>query len=127
MDAMCNINGHLKIPLVNSDSQNLFHLAADLSRGQTLIFAQGMYLVQRGVMQEDRGRQLIVVPHQIVVGVDYDCRDEKVFWTDVSGHAIRSANVNSSRSNVTMLFDHGDDNMKIYTGFVRLELKDCCL
>ncbi|XP_003375523.1 putative Low-density lipoprotein receptor repeat class B [Trichinella spiralis] len=72
-------------------------------RGRALVFSQGMSLVQRGLLPDDYGKQLIVVPFQIAVGVDYDCQDDKIYWTDVSGHSVHSSNLDGS--NVTTLFD----------------------
>ncbi|KRX88301.1 Nidogen-1 [Trichinella pseudospiralis] len=72
-------------------------------RGRALVFSQGMSLVQRGLLPDDYGKQLIVVPFQIAVGVDYDCQEDKIYWTDVSGHSVHSSNLDGS--NVTTLFD----------------------
>lgn len=54
-------------------------------RGNALVIGQGMSLLQRGLTADVTGKRLIVVPHQIAVGVDFDCQDEKLYWTDVSG------------------------------------------
>ncbi|KHJ88899.1 Low-density lipoprotein receptor repeat class B [Oesophagostomum dentatum] len=40
--------------------------------------------------------QLIVIPHHIAVGLDYDCKEDRVIWSDISGHAIRSASLNGT-------------------------------
>ncbi|KFD49897.1 hypothetical protein M513_09226 [Trichuris suis] len=72
-------------------------------RGRTLIFSHGMSLVQRGLQPEDYGKQLVVVPYQVAVGLDFDCNEDKLYWSDVSGHCLRSSNLDGSE--VNMLFD----------------------
>uniref|UniRef100_A0A915JIE6 EGF-like domain-containing protein n=1 Tax=Romanomermis culicivorax TaxID=13658 RepID=A0A915JIE6_ROMCU len=74
-------------------------------RDQSIVFAQGMSLVLRGLKENDTAKNLIVVPQQIAVGLDFDCRQTKLFWTDVTGHALRSANADGS--NVTLVTDKG--------------------
>ena len=55
-----------------------------------------MAVVKRGLGSDEPGKQLVVQPFQIVVGIDFDCQGERIFWTDVSGHAIRSSNADGS-------------------------------
>lgn len=75
-------------------------------RGRMMLFAQGMAIMQRGLAAEEWGRQIIIVPMQIAVGLSYDCVDDKVFWTDITGHAIRSANLDGT--NVTKILGDGN-------------------
>uniref|UniRef100_A0A5S6R3I4 Nidogen-1 n=1 Tax=Trichuris muris TaxID=70415 RepID=A0A5S6R3I4_TRIMR len=72
-------------------------------RGRSLIFSHGMSLVQRGLQPDDYGKQLVVVPYQVAVGLDFDCKEDKIYWSDVSGHCLRSSNLDGSE--VHMLFD----------------------
>jgi len=65
-------------------------------RGETLLIGRGMAIIQRGTNADIPGKQLIVVPHQIAVGVDFDCQDERIIWSDMSGHVIRSATLNGT-------------------------------
>jgi hypothetical protein len=44
------------------------------SRADTLVLGQGMSLITRGTTADIPGRQLAVVPYQIVVGIDFDCQ-----------------------------------------------------
>lgn len=82
-----------------------FILADDDLRQSSLVFTQGMSLVQRGMLQDDVSKQLVIFPHQIAVGVDFDCRRQKLFWSDVSGHAIRTSNADGS--NLTLVTERG--------------------
>uniref|UniRef100_A0A7E4W1P9 Nidogen n=1 Tax=Panagrellus redivivus TaxID=6233 RepID=A0A7E4W1P9_PANRE len=65
-------------------------------RPDTLLIGRGMSVIQRSTAREIMGRQLVVVPHQVVVDLDYDCTSERVYWSDISGHAIRSATINGT-------------------------------
>ncbi|RCN31472.1 Low-density lipoprotein receptor repeat class B [Ancylostoma caninum] len=40
--------------------------------------------------------KLIVIPHHIAVGLDYDCKEGRIIWSDISGHSIRSASLNGT-------------------------------
>uniref|UniRef100_A0A915B526 Nidogen-1 n=1 Tax=Parascaris univalens TaxID=6257 RepID=A0A915B526_PARUN len=76
-------NGRTCIP----DSEN---------REEVLLIGRGMTVIQRGTNPDIYGKQLIVIPHQIVVGLDFDCQEERIVWSDISGHALRSASLNGT-------------------------------
>ncbi|PIO70267.1 Low-density lipoprotein receptor repeat class B [Teladorsagia circumcincta] len=40
--------------------------------------------------------RLVVIPHHIAVGLDYDCQDARFVWSDISGHSIKSASLNGT-------------------------------
>ncbi|KAK6756777.1 hypothetical protein RB195_014916 [Necator americanus] len=65
-------------------------------RDETLLVSRGMAIFQRGVNPETPGKQLIVIPHHIAVGLDYDCKEDRIIWSDISGHSIRSASLNGT-------------------------------
>ncbi|XP_072545091.1 nidogen-2 isoform X2 [Salminus brasiliensis] len=63
--------------------------------GVSLLYAQGQ---QIGVlplngtrMDKDRASVLLALHGSIVVGIDYDCRERKVYWTDLAGRTISRA------------------------------------
>ncbi|KAH7700489.1 G2F domain containing protein [Aphelenchoides avenae] len=60
-----------------------------------------MSVIQRSTTADVPGKQLVVVPHQVVVDIDYDCVSNRIFWSDISGHVIRSASVNGTQINST--------------------------
>uniref|UniRef100_A0A914DFS9 EGF-like domain-containing protein n=1 Tax=Acrobeloides nanus TaxID=290746 RepID=A0A914DFS9_9BILA len=65
-------------------------------RSDTLLVGKGMSIIHRSVNPEIIGRQLIVVPHQVVVDIDFDCTNERLYWSDISGHTIRTAALNGT-------------------------------
>ncbi|KAJ8411886.1 hypothetical protein AAFF_G00155240 [Aldrovandia affinis] len=63
--------------------------------GTSLLYAQGQ---QIGVlplngthMDKERASVLLALHGSIVVGIDYDCRDKMVYWTDLAGRTISRA------------------------------------
>ncbi|CAD6196064.1 unnamed protein product [Caenorhabditis auriculariae] len=66
------------------------------SRSETLLVARGMAIFERSTKPEVFGKQLIVIPHHIPVGIDFDCKDKKIVWSDISGHSIRTASLNGT-------------------------------
>ncbi|EYB83124.1 hypothetical protein Y032_0342g3033 [Ancylostoma ceylanicum] len=66
------------------------------SKDDTLLISRGMAIFHRGVNPETPGKQLIVIPHHIAVGLDYDCKEGRIIWSDISGHSIRSASLNGT-------------------------------
>ncbi|XP_078418707.1 uncharacterized protein nid2a isoform X5 [Cetorhinus maximus] len=60
--------------------------------GTFLLYAQGQhigYLPLNGTQLNKEGAKSLLALHgSIVIGIDYDCRDKMVYWTDVSGRTI---------------------------------------
>ncbi|KAI1895278.1 hypothetical protein AGOR_G00104650 [Albula goreensis] len=63
--------------------------------GTSLLYAQGQ---QIGVlplngtrMNKEKASVLLALHGSIVVGIDYDCREKKVYWTDLAGRTINRA------------------------------------
>ncbi|KAM7157410.1 nidogen-2 isoform 2-T2 [Molossus nigricans] len=67
------------------------------SVGTFLLYAQGQqigYLPLSGTrIQKDTARTLLSLHGSIVVGIDYDCRERMVYWTDVAGRTISRASL----------------------------------
>ncbi|XGW06087.1 hypothetical protein V3C99_016431 [Haemonchus contortus] len=66
------------------------------SRDDILLISRGMAIFHRGINPEVPGKQLVVIPHHIAVGLDYDCQDARFVWSDISGHSIKSASLNGT-------------------------------
>ncbi|XP_006872431.1 PREDICTED: nidogen-2 [Chrysochloris asiatica] len=62
------------------------------SVGTFLLYAQGQqigHLPLNGTkLQKDAAKTLLSLHGSIVVGIDYDCREKMVYWTDVAGRTI---------------------------------------
>ncbi|KAL3097775.1 hypothetical protein niasHS_000510 [Heterodera schachtii] len=63
---------------------------------ESLLIGRGMAIIQRTREPNGNGKQLVVLPHQIVVDIEFDCHSERFFWSDISGHSIRSAFLNGT-------------------------------
>jgi len=55
-----------------------------------------MSIIQRSTESDVLGRQSIVVPHQVVVDIQYDCISDRIFWSDIAGFSIRSSTLNGT-------------------------------
>ncbi|CAL2045201.1 unnamed protein product [Caenorhabditis brenneri] len=66
------------------------------TRSDKLLVARGMAIFERSTNPDEYGKQLIVIPHHIPVGIDFDCQNEKIVWSDMSGHSIRTASMNGT-------------------------------
>ncbi|XP_032043720.1 nidogen-2 isoform X2 [Aythya fuligula] len=65
--------------------------------GTFLLYAQGQqigYLPLNGTrLQKEAAKTLLSLHGSIVVGIDYDCRERTVYWTDVAGRTINRASL----------------------------------
>nr|XP_033808788.1 nidogen-2 [Geotrypetes seraphini] len=65
--------------------------------GTFLLYAQGQqigYLPLNGTKpHKETARTLLSLHGSIVVGIDYDCQEKKVYWTDVAGRTINRASL----------------------------------
>uniref|UniRef100_A0A914XZB2 Nidogen n=1 Tax=Panagrolaimus superbus TaxID=310955 RepID=A0A914XZB2_9BILA len=86
----CNYGFHGNGQLCHPDSDQ---------RSDTLLIGRGMSIIQKSTVPELTGRQLVVVPHQVVVDIDYDCTSGRIYWSDISNHVIRSSTVNGTDLN----------------------------
>uniref|UniRef100_A0A8C5IJ06 Nidogen 2 n=1 Tax=Junco hyemalis TaxID=40217 RepID=A0A8C5IJ06_JUNHY len=63
--------------------------------GTFLLYAQGQqigYLPLNGTrLHKEAAKTLLSLHGSIVVGIDYDCRDRMIYWTDVAGRSISRA------------------------------------
>ncbi|XP_054683061.1 nidogen-2 isoform X1 [Grus americana] len=67
------------------------------STGTFLLYAQGQqigYLPLNGTrLQKEAAKTLLSLHGSIVVGIDYDCREKTIYWTDVAGRTISRASL----------------------------------
>ncbi|NXG16166.1 NID2 protein, partial [Grallaria varia] len=65
--------------------------------GTFLLYAQGQqigYLPLNGTrLQKEAAKTLLSLHGSIVVGIDYDCREKVIYWTDVAGRTISRASL----------------------------------
>ncbi|NWS63864.1 NID2 protein, partial [Chunga burmeisteri] len=65
--------------------------------GTFLLYAQGQqigYLPLNGTrLQKESAKTLLSLHGSIVVGIDYDCREKTIYWTDVAGRTISRASL----------------------------------
>ncbi|NXC33671.1 NID2 protein, partial [Campylorhamphus procurvoides] len=65
--------------------------------GTFLLYAQGQqigYLPLNGTrLQKEAAKTLLSLHGSIVVGIDYDCREKMIYWTDVAGRTINRASL----------------------------------
>nr|XP_012613459.1 nidogen-2 isoform X2 [Microcebus murinus] len=65
--------------------------------GTFLLYAQGQqigHLPLNGTrLQKDAAKTLLSLHGSIVIGIDYDCRERMVYWTDVAGRTISRASL----------------------------------
>ncbi|XP_050998501.1 nidogen-2 [Acomys russatus] len=67
------------------------------SVGTFLLYAQGQQIghlpLNGSRLQKDAAKTLLSLHGSIVVGIDYDCRERMVYWTDVAGRTISRASL----------------------------------
>ncbi|XP_051723986.1 nidogen-2 isoform X47 [Ctenopharyngodon idella] len=65
--------------------------------GTSLLYAQGQQIgvlpLNGTQMDKQRSSVLLALHGSIVVGIDYDCRERKVYWTDLAGRTISRASL----------------------------------
>ncbi|XP_073784354.1 nidogen-2 isoform X3 [Danio rerio] len=65
--------------------------------GTSLLYAQGQQIgvlpLNGTQMDKERSSVLLALHGSIVVGIDYDCRERKVYWTDLAGRTINRASL----------------------------------
>ncbi|XP_023223735.1 nidogen-1-like [Centruroides sculpturatus] len=74
--------------------------------GNFLVFAQGMSLLQMpyNPTKQDQGKLLLMEAYQTAVGMDVDCQEGYIYWTDISHKAIRRVKYDGSESEI--IFTH---------------------
>ncbi|XP_043227529.1 nidogen-like isoform X1 [Amphibalanus amphitrite] len=65
--------------------------------GGFLLLNQGSAIVKVPFEARKRGRPIILEPTQTAVGIDTDCLDGRIFWSDVAGRKIKAAAYNGSQ------------------------------
>ncbi|KAK6999593.1 nidogen-2, partial [Biomphalaria glabrata] len=73
-----------------------------LREGNYLIYAQGQTVMRISAEERPRdyGQQLVNIPGMLAVGVDEDCRDGHLYWTDAAHGIIRRSQLNGSNVEV---------------------------
>uniref|UniRef100_A0A8C1BYY7 Nidogen 2 n=1 Tax=Cyprinus carpio carpio TaxID=630221 RepID=A0A8C1BYY7_CYPCA len=65
--------------------------------GTSLLYAQGQQIgvlpLNGTQMDKQRSSVLLALHGSIVVGIDYDCRERKVYWSDLAGRTISRASL----------------------------------
>uniref|UniRef100_A0A0N4ZRM0 Nidogen-like protein n=1 Tax=Parastrongyloides trichosuri TaxID=131310 RepID=A0A0N4ZRM0_PARTI len=69
-------------------------------RDGELLIGSGMTIFQRTRDPETLGKQLVVIPRQLIVGIGFDCQTEKIYWSDSAGHVIRYSSMNGTDVNI---------------------------
>ncbi|KAK0410862.1 hypothetical protein QR680_005366 [Steinernema hermaphroditum] len=66
------------------------------SRSDTLLISRGMSIIQRGTNVDVPGKHLVILPHQTVIDIEVDCQGDRIYWSDASGHSLRSSSMNGT-------------------------------
>uniref|UniRef100_A0A0N5AHZ3 EGF-like domain-containing protein n=1 Tax=Syphacia muris TaxID=451379 RepID=A0A0N5AHZ3_9BILA len=67
----------------------------DKDSDETLFVTRGISIFKRELDPEIAGKQLIIRPGQALVGLGYDCKEKRIYWSDVKG-PVNSAMLNGS-------------------------------
>lgn len=68
---------------------------ASTPEGDQIVVAKGMSLIKIQ-LQGNKAVPLTVDPFQTAIGIDFDCFNQKLYWSDVATRAIKMGNVNGS-------------------------------
>ncbi|XP_018583170.1 nidogen-2 isoform X2 [Scleropages formosus] len=75
--------------------------------GTSLLYAQGQQIgalpLNGTRMEKAKASVLLALHGSIVVGIDYNCQDRKVYWTDLSGRTINRASLESGAEPETII------------------------
>ncbi|NXL25057.1 NID2 protein, partial [Setophaga kirtlandii] len=79
--------------------------------GTFLLYAQGQqigYLPLNGTrLHKEAAKTLLSLHGSIVVGIDYDCRERMIYWTDVAGRSISRAGLEPGSEPETIISSGG--------------------
>lgn len=77
------------------------------NEGEFLLFNQGMSVLKMPleVKVKDKGKIIVMEPFQTAVGIDIDCLNGYVYWTDVAQAKIKRARYNGS--DIEVVLDQG--------------------
>ncbi|XP_060238022.1 nidogen-2 isoform X2 [Meriones unguiculatus] len=77
------------------------------SVGTFLLYAQGQQIghlpLNGSRLQKDAAKTLLSLHGSIVVGIDYDCQEKMVYWTDVAGRTISRASLEAGAEPETII------------------------
>ncbi|KAL0969852.1 hypothetical protein UPYG_G00233220 [Umbra pygmaea] len=75
--------------------------------GTFLLYAQGQQIgalpLNGTRMDSERSSTLLALHGSIVVGIDYDCKERKVYWTDLAGRTISRAKMEPGAEPETLI------------------------
>ncbi|XP_040825948.1 nidogen-2 [Ochotona curzoniae] len=75
--------------------------------GDFLLYAQvqriGQVPLQGTTLLKDKAKTLLSVHGSIIVGIDYDCQEGTVYWTDVAGRTISRARLQAGAEPETII------------------------
>lgn len=110
----CHIDPYLCDPhatcIVNSDRQYVcecnqgfigngtFCKVAPKHEGKFLLLNQGMATLRVPFepTTKDMGKPIQIQYYQMAIGLDIDCYEGRVYWSDITGKAIKSSNYNGT-------------------------------
>ncbi|XP_013386084.1 nidogen-1 isoform X2 [Lingula anatina] len=69
-----------------------------------LLYTQGMSIMQVpfNPSQREPGKQVLLIPGQTAIGIDVDCYERSIYWTDVSNRVIRQARLDGSDQKIVI-------------------------
>uniref|UniRef100_A0A8D2IXY9 Nidogen 2 n=1 Tax=Varanus komodoensis TaxID=61221 RepID=A0A8D2IXY9_VARKO len=77
------------------------------ARGTFLLYAQGQQINSLPLngtrLKKEDARTLLSLHGSIVVGIDYDCRERMMYWTDVAGRTISRAGLEQGAEPETLV------------------------
>ena len=73
-----------------------------------------MAIMRMPLNPDKQGSKIIFRSGQTIVGLGYDCLEEYMFWTDISGRTISRAKIDGSDSQVIVERGNSDTH---YMGF----------
>ncbi|XP_061112945.1 nidogen-2 [Conger conger] len=75
--------------------------------GTSLLYAQGQQIgvlpLNGTLMDKERASVLLALHGSIVVGIDFDCQEKKVYWTDLAGRTINRARLETGSEPETVI------------------------
>ena len=81
----------------------------DESEGLYLVYAQGSALLKLSLKKKPGNDAVLVhrdrivyIPGQTAVGVAYDCHEQSIYWSDISGNTISRINEDGSRYSIVL-------------------------
>lgn len=76
--------------------------------GNRLMMTQGQSILEMPLTQSGSGAGSLIlqIPGQMAVGIDVDCHEKYVYWTDVMGKVIHKAKLDGTDSQIVLKGEH---------------------